>query len=50
MDKKIKKIEKKISKDSKGEEKELKSLARDDKKRDKMCDMGKKEMMKHKKK
>lgn len=50
MDKKIKAIGKKIKKDSKSEEKELKSLEHADKKRDKVCDMGKKEMMKKKKK
>lgn len=39
MDKKIKKIEK-----------EMKGLEKADKKRDKVCDYGKKEMAKHKKK
>lgn len=38
MDKKIRKIEK-----------EMKGLEKEDKKRDKMCDYGKKEMAKHKK-
>lgn len=49
MDKKIKKIEKTVKKDSMKEEKELKGLAKADKKRDKVCDMGEK-MMKKKKK
>ena len=50
MDKKIKAISKKISKDSKSEAKEMKSLAHMDKKRDKVCDMGKKMMAKKGKK
>lgn len=41
MDKAIKKIEKGVKKS----EKQLKALARQDKKRDKVCDYGKKEMM-----
>ena len=45
MDKKIKKIQK----DTKHLEKEEKSLLKADKKRDKVCDLGKK-MMKKKKK
>lgn len=49
MDKKIRSIESKIKKDTKGEEKSLKSLERMDKKRDKICELGKK-AMKHKKK
>lgn len=44
MDKKIKKIEKTVSKSSK----QLKSLERADKKRDKVCAIGKKEMMEEK--
>jgi len=40
VDKAIKKIEKTVSKGSK----QLKSLEKADKKRDKVCDMGKKEM------
>ena len=50
MDKKIREIEKKVSKNSKGEEKSLKSLEKSDKKRDKFVDAGKKEMAKKKKK
>lgn len=42
MDKAIRKIEKKV----KGTEKSLKSLERMDKKRDKVCDYGKKMMRK----
>lgn len=45
MDKKIKKM----TKDTKKVVKEEKSLLKADQKRDKMCDMGKKEMMKKKK-
>lgn len=44
MDKKIKSVEKK----TKGVEKSLKSLEKDDKKRDKVCDYGKKMMRKKK--
>lgn len=44
MDKAIKKIEKTVSKGSK----QLKSLEKADKKRDKVCDMGKKAMAKKK--
>lgn len=44
MDKAIKKIEKGVKKS----EKQLKSLAKQDKKRDKVCEMGKKEMMEKK--
>jgi hypothetical protein len=50
MDKKIRKIEKTIKKDSHKEEKEMKGLEKADKKRDKMCDMGKHMMEKKKKK
>jgi len=45
MDKKIKKM----TKDTKKVVKEEKSLLKADQKRDKMCEMGKKEMMKKKK-
>jgi hypothetical protein len=44
MDKKIHKLEKLAVKEEKG----LKSLAKADKKRDKICEVGKKEMMKKK--
>lgn len=44
MDKAIKKIEKTVAKGSK----QLKSLEKADKKRDKVCEMGKKEMMEEK--
>lgn len=44
MDKQIKKIEKGVKKS----EKQLKSLEKADKKRDKVCDLGKKEMMEDK--
>ena len=46
MDKQIRKIEK----ENKKEGKDLKHLEKMDKKRDKECDMGKKAMMKKKKK
>lgn len=46
MDKKIRQIEKKVKKDSHAEEKELKSLGKMDKKRDKVCAMGEKAMKK----
>lgn len=46
MDKKIKKLQKETKQLEKGE----KSLLKADQARDKMCEMGKKEMMKHKKK
>ncbi len=49
MDKQIRKVEKTIKKDTKKEEKELKHLEKADKKRDKVCALGKK-MMKKKKK
>ena len=41
MDKKIRDIEKKIKKDAKGEGKELKSLEKMDKKRDRLVEKGK---------
>lgn len=44
MDKQIKKIEKGVKKS----EKQLKSLEKADKKRDKVCEMGRKEMMENK--
>lgn len=44
MDKQIRKIEKTIKKDTGKEEKALKSLEKADKKRDKVCEMGKKAM------
>ena len=44
MDKKIKAISKLVGEEKKG----LKSLAKEDKKRDKVCEVGKKEMMKKK--
>jgi len=46
MDKQIRSIERK----TKGLEKSLKYLEKEDKKRDKVCDLGKKEMMKKKRK
>lgn len=50
MDKLIRKIEKDVPKKGKAH-KELKHLEHEDKKRDKVCEMGKKAMkMKHKKK
>lgn len=48
MDKKIRSIQKVIKKDTKREEKELKQLEAMDKKRDKVCDLGKKVMKKKK--
>ena len=48
MDKKIKSISKKVAHDAKEEGKELKSLAKEDHKRDMVCAMGEK-MMKKKK-
>lgn len=42
MDKKIRAISKKVAKDAKSEEEELATLARMDKKRDKVCEMGEK--------
>lgn len=50
MDKKIRAIEKKISKDTRSEEKSLKSLEKADKKRDKICDYGEKMLKKKGKK
>lgn len=44
MDKKIRSIEKKIKRDTKGEEKSLKQLEKMDKKRDSLVDAGKKAM------
>lgn len=49
MDKLIRKIEKEVPKKSKAK-KDLKHLEKEDKKRDKVCDLGKKEMMKKKRK
>lgn len=49
MDKLIRKIEKDVPKKSKAH-KELKHLEKEDKKRDKVCDLGKKMMAKKKKK
>lgn len=46
MDKKIHKIQKEVKK----EEKDLKGLLKEDKKRDKVCDLGKKVMKEKKKK
>lgn len=50
MDKKIKKIKSKVKKDAATEEKELDQLTKMDKKRDKICDYGKEQMKKRKKK
>jgi hypothetical protein len=50
MDKKIKAISKEVKKDSKREQKELGSLLKQDKKRDKVCEMGEKAMKMKKKK
>lgn len=49
MDAAIRKIEKEVPKKSKAH-KDLKHLEKEDKKRDKICDMGKKAMMAKKKK
>ena len=49
MDKKIRKIEKTIKKNTGKEEAQLKDLEKADKKRDKVCDLGK-EVTKKKKK
>ena len=46
MDRQIRSIEKKIKKDTKGEEKSLKKLEKADNKRDKIVDIGKKAMKK----
>ncbi len=48
MDKKIRTIKAEVKKSAKKEEKNLSSLMKMDKKRDKVCEMGKKEMKKKK--
>lgn len=50
MDQKIKKIEKDVDKSEKKVKGELKDLEKEDKKRDKVCDYGKKMMKKKGKK
>lgn len=49
MDKKIRGIEKTIKKDSSKEQKQLKSLEKADKARDKVCEIGERVMKKKKK-
>lgn len=50
MDKKIRSIGKKVKKDASQEEKQLKQLEKMDKKRDKVCELGKEMLKKRKKK